>query len=169
MFIGTLLTVVADSWLRVSQADPVELGMQSAPPDFVSEALQSPDPAQVWKTWLHDVVRRAVIGGSVGPGAMIACSWQPALLTMIMEIEARQRRWHEPGQHPLRGYNPLSTSDSARSEDQDDPADKEFLCLRVVGNAREVIKRFNFDPSEYPEGVEPITATNNGHTGSHHT
>ncbi|CAI7645364.1 unnamed protein product [Penicillium palitans] len=169
MFIGTLLTVVADSWLRVSQADPVELGMQSAPPDFVSEALQSPDPAQVWKTWLHDVVRRAVIGGSVGPGAMLACSWQPALLTMIMEIEARQRRWHEPGQHPLRGYNPLSTSDSARSEDQDDPADKEFLCLRVVGNAREVIKRFNFDPSEYPEGVEPITATNKGHTGSHHT
>ncbi|CAI7592188.1 unnamed protein product [Penicillium viridicatum] len=166
MFIGTLLTVVADSWLRVSQADAVELGMQSAPPDFVSETLQSPDPAQVWKQWLHDVVRRAVIGGSAGPGAMIACSWQPALLSMIMEIEDRQRRWHEPGQHPLGGCNPLYTSDSAHSEDQDNPADKEFLCLRVVGNAREVIKRFNFDPSEYPEGVEPVTARTKGTKGT---
>lgn len=168
MFIGTLLTVVADSWLRVSQADAVELGMQSAPPQYVSEVLQSPNPAQVWKSWLHQVVRRAVIGGPVGAGAMIPCSEQPDLLSMIMEIENRQRRWHEPGQHPLGQWNPMSMSDSAQSQDQDDPGEKEFLCLRVVGSAREVIKHFNFDPSEYPEGVEPVTTTNKAHTGADH-
>lgn len=163
MFIGTLLTVVADSWLRVSQVDAVELGMQSAPPHYVSEVLQSPDPAQVWRSWLKEVVRRAVIGGAVGPGAMIPCSEQPDLLSMIVEIENRQRRWHEPGQHPLGQWNSTSMSDSVHSQNQEDSGEKEFLCLRVVGSARDVIKRFNFDPSEYPEGVEPVTATNKAH------
>lgn len=167
MFIGTLLTVVADSWLRVAQTDPVELGMQSAPPQYVSEVLQSPDPAQVWKSWLHQVVRRAVIGGPVEPGAIIVCSQQPDLLSMIMEIENRQRRWHEPGQHPSRQWNSMSIPEPAQSQDQEDSSEKEFLCLRVVGSARDVIKKFNFDPSEYPEGVEPVTARNKAHTGAH--
>ncbi|KAJ5799187.1 transcriptional regulator family: Fungal Specific TF [Penicillium psychrosexuale] len=167
MFIGTLLTVVADSWLRVAQTDPVELGMQSAPPQYVSEVLQSPDPAQVWKSWLHQVVRRAVIGGPVEPGAIIVCSQQPDLLSMIIEIENRQRRWHEPGQHPSRQWNSMSIPEPAQSQDQEDSSEKEFLCLRVVGSARDVIKKFNFDPSEYPEGVEPVTARNKAHTGAH--
>ncbi|KGO71524.1 hypothetical protein PITC_051650 [Penicillium italicum] len=164
MFIATLLTVVADSWLRVSQADAIELGMQSAPPHYVSEVLQSSDPAQVWKSWLREVVRRAVIGGSVGPGAIIPCSEQPDLLSMIMEIENRQRRWHEPGQHPFGQSFSTSMSNSTPSQDQDNPGEKDFLCLRVVGSARDVIKRFNFDPSEYPEGVEPVTATKKAKT-----
>ncbi|KAJ5494719.1 transcriptional regulator family: Fungal Specific TF [Penicillium fimorum] len=174
MFLGTLLTVVADSWLRVSQADAMDLGMQAAPPHFVSEVHQSPDPAQVWKSWLHQVVRRAVIGGPVAPGAIVACSEQPDLLSMIGELENRQRRWHEPGQHPL-GQNPLgqwntmsSLSDPLKSEDKDEPDEAKFLCLRVVGSSREVIAKFNFDPSEYPEGVEPVTAGNKAHTGAHH-
>ncbi|KAG0152808.1 hypothetical protein PDIDSM_2613 [Penicillium digitatum] len=162
MFIGTLLTVVADSWLRVSQADAVELGMQSAPPHYVSEVLQSPDPAEVWKLWLHQIVRRAVIGGSAGPGCTIPCSEKPDLLSMIIEIENRQRRWHEPGQYPF--GNSMSMSNSAHHQDQDKAGEKEFLCLRVVGSARDVIKIFNFDPSEYPEGVEPVTSTNITHT-----
>ncbi|KXG51622.1 uncharacterized protein PGRI_090150 [Penicillium griseofulvum] len=172
MFIGTLLTVVADSWLRVSQADAIELGMQSAPPHFVSEVHQNPDPAQVWKSWLHQVVRRAVIGGPVEPGAMIACSEQPDLLSMIIELENRQRRWHEPGNHPL-GENQLGQwntmsafSDPLQSQDKGEPGEDKFLCLRVVGSSREVIAKFNFDPSEYPEGVEPVIARNKAHTGA---
>ncbi|KAJ5827707.1 hypothetical protein N7447_004470 [Penicillium robsamsonii] len=174
MFLGTLLTVVADSWLRVSQADAMDLGMQTAPPHFASEVHQSPNPAQVWKSWLHQVVRRAVIGGPVEPGAIVACSEQPDLLSMIGELESRQRRWHEPGQHPL-GQNPLgqwntmsSLSDPLGLEDKDEPDEAKFLCLRVVGSSREVITKFNFDPSEYPEGVEPVTAGNKVHTGAHH-
>jgi hypothetical protein len=166
MFIGTLLTVTADAWLRVLRADAVELGTQSALPQYVSEALRSPDPAQYWKSWLHQVVRRAVIGGPVEPSAMIACSEQPDLLSMIIEIENRQRRFHEPGKHPLGECNPMSMSDSTQSHDEDDHGEKKFLCLRVVGSARDVIARFNFDPSEYPEGVAPVTATNKAHTGA---
>ncbi|CAI7583047.1 unnamed protein product [Penicillium glandicola] len=168
MFMGTLLTVVADAWLRVSQADPVELGMQSAPPYYVSEVLQSPEPAQVWKSWVRHVVRRAVIGGPAGPGAMIACSHQPNLLSMIVEIENRQRRWHEPGQNPLEECNATPLSDPAQSQHQDDDGEKEFFCVRVVGTARDVIAKFNFDPSEYPEGVEPVSAINKAHTGAYH-
>ncbi|OQE37800.1 hypothetical protein PENCOP_c009G01786 [Penicillium coprophilum] len=174
MFLGTLLTVVADSWLRVSQADATELGMQSAPPHFLSEAHQSPDPAQVWKSWLRQVVRRAVIGGPIGPGAMIPCSEQPDLLSMIGELEDRQRRWHDPGQHPL-GNNQLgqwntmsSFSDPSQLQDKDGPGENKFLCLRLVRSSREVIAKFNFDPSEYPEGVEPLTAGNKAHMGAHH-
>ncbi|CAG8163387.1 unnamed protein product [Penicillium nalgiovense] len=166
MFIGTLLTVTADTWLRVLRADAVELGTQSALPQYVSEALQSPDPAQYWRSWLQQVVRRAVIGGPVEPSAMISCSEQPDLLSMIIEIENRQRRFHEPGKHPLGECNPMSMSDSAQSQDEDNHGEKKFLCLRVVGSARDVIARFNFAPSEYPEGVAPVIAMNKAHTGA---
>lgn len=166
MFIGTLLTVVADAWLRVAKADASQLGLQSAPADYVTRVLQTPDPAQTWKTWLHQVVRRAVVGGPIEPGAAVACAEQPDLLCMIIEIENRQRRWHEPGQHPLHQHDPLFRPDPAQaqdpSRDQDESNhEKEYLCLRVVGNARNVITKFNFAPSDYAEGVEPVIASTN--------
>ncbi|KAJ5414826.1 hypothetical protein N7509_000160 [Penicillium cosmopolitanum] len=107
MFTGTLLTTVADAWLRIWNTDPVELGMQTAPPAFVSMALQSEDPAQFWSSWLRQIVRRAVVGGFLAAEAGTPCSIQPDLLSLIREVENRQRRWHGSGQLPFEGYNPL--------------------------------------------------------------
>ncbi|KAJ5112187.1 hypothetical protein N7532_000232, partial [Penicillium argentinense] len=158
MFTGTLLTVVADSWLRVYNSDPVELGIQSAPPEYVSIALQSEDPAQAWNSWLRQIVRRAVVGGSLSPEAGTRCSGQPDLLSLIREVENRQRRWHAPGQHPFEGYNPLKPGPLGPSPDEKPNGEcdeKELLCLRVVGSARSVLARFQFEPEDFPGGVIP--------------
>lgn len=154
MFTGTLLTVVADAWLRVYHADPVQLGMQSAPQDYVSRALQSPDPAQAWKTWLRQIVRHAVVGGDMCPSLQGPCSSPPSLLSLIQEIEDRQRRWHAPGQHPFSHNNPLSP-ESSPCDQQKNHSEKELLCLRVVGSARAVLIKFNFEPHDFPDGVIP--------------
>ncbi|KAJ5772864.1 hypothetical protein N7457_007760 [Penicillium paradoxum] len=165
MFIGTLLTVAADAWLRVSKTDATQLGLQSAPADYIARVLQSPDPAQTWKIWLHQVVRRAVVGGYLDPDSAVTCSEQQSdLLSMIMEIENRQRRWHEPGQHPTQKYSPPSQAD--QPQDQDETNDgNEYLCLRVVGSARNVITKFNFAPDDYAEGVEPVNNNDQGAEG----
>jgi hypothetical protein len=151
MFVGTLLTVVADSWLRVSQAEPVELGKQSATPEYVAQVQQSPDPTQAWKSWLHQVVRRAIIGGPLDPRAVVGCSDQLDLLSLIKEVEHRQWLRHQPQQ------SPCSSSAIHNSPPEHDHQEKEHLCLRVVGSARHVIAKFNFEPGDYPEGVDPVT------------
>ena len=154
MFLGTLLTVVADAWLRVSKSDAASLAMQTAEPDFVSRVLQTDNPAQYWSCWLRQIVRRAVIGGPHGPEAEIPSSNQRDLLSLISEMENRQRRWHEPGQHPCPEGNPLTPqSDSGDSSHPIDEQD--LLCLRVARNARAVLTKFNFAPDEFPEGVIP--------------
>lgn len=153
MFTGTLLTVVADAWLRVYNSDPAGLAMQAAPPEFVSRALQYPSPEQAWKCWLRQIVRRAVIGGPFGKEAEIPYSNQPDLLSLINEVENRQRRWHEPGQHPFPENNPFEPGhdhDTAQS-----CSEKEHLCLRVVGSARSVLAKFKFEPHEFTDGVVP--------------
>lgn len=152
MFTGTLLTVVADAWLRVYKSDPVELGVQSAPPEYASRVLQSEDPAHGWNDWLRQIVRRAVVGGYLDPEAGTRCSDQPDVLSLITEVENRQRRWHEPGNHPFTEPKHFTP----RSDGHGGPCNgKELLCLRVVGNARSVIAKFNFEPHEFPQGIVP--------------
>lgn len=157
MFIGTLLTVVADAWLRVYNSDAAQLGIQSAPPEFASKVRQSPDPAENWKTWLRQIVRRAVVGGFLNPEAATRCSGQRDLLSLIREVENRQRRWHSPGQHPLASNALLASGvgHNQNGDDQSTPNEKELLCLRVVGSARAVLSKFNFEPQDFPEGVIP--------------
>ncbi|KAJ5297945.1 hypothetical protein PENANT_c012G04603 [Penicillium antarcticum] len=153
MFVGTLLTVVADAWLRVSKADAVELGKQSASPEYVAQVQQSPDPTQAWKSWLHQIVRRAIIGGTLDHGAVVGCSGQLDLLSLIKEVEHRQWLRHQPHN----SQSPCSSSAIHNIPPEYEQQEKEHLCLRVVGSARHVISKFNFDPSDYPEGVEPVT------------
>lgn len=156
MFTGTLLTVVADAWLRVYNSDASELGMQSAPPEFASKVTQSPNPAEGWKSWLRQIVRRAVVGGPLSPEAGTRCSGQPDLLSLIREVENRQRRWHEPGQHPMERYTPQRCSPVGHNfNDGDQHDEKKLLCMRVVGSARVVLSKFNFEPHDFPEGVIP--------------
>ncbi|KAF3385427.1 hypothetical protein F1880_002097 [Penicillium rolfsii] len=156
MFTGTLLTVVADAWLRVYNSDAAQLGAQSAPPEYATKVMQSPDPAEGWKSWLRQIVRRAVVGGHLSPEAGTRCSGQRDLLSLIREIEDRQRRWHTPGQHPMEKYNLMHpTAVEPNRNDGESTDEKELLCMRVVGSARAVLSKFNFEPSDFPDGVVP--------------
>ncbi|KAI2790465.1 hypothetical protein POX_d05981 [Penicillium oxalicum] len=157
MFTGTLLTVVADAWLRVYNSDPMELGKQSAPPEFVNKAAQCANQIEVWKDWLRQIVRQAVVGGYLDPEAGTRCSKQRDLLSLIRELEERQRRWHSPGQHPLGECTPMSSPAAGqhRGDADEDTDEKQLLCIRVVGSARSVLAKFNFEPRDFPGGQIP--------------
>lgn len=161
-FVGTLLSVVADSWLRVSRTNAAELGTQSASAEYVSKISHSADPESAWKSWLHQIVRRAVVGGKLDSDGAVACSDQVDLLSIITEIENRQRRWHEPGNHPFEKCSPMAPTPPGQEGDNHGKTE-EHLCVRIVGSARAVISRFNFDASDYPEGVEPINPMQHQH------
>lgn len=161
MFTGTLLTVLADAWLRMYQSDPVELGLQHAPSEFIDRITQCEDPAQGWKNWLRQTVRKGVVGGNLDPAAFTRCSEVPSILQLIIAVEDRQRRWHEPGKHPVND-NHFSMGGLMGNQDCQKPLDeKELLCMRVVGSARQVLKKFNFGPEDFPDGVIPACFENN--------
>ncbi|KAL5366558.1 hypothetical protein BJX96DRAFT_170029 [Aspergillus floccosus] len=148
MFTGTLLNVLGDTWLRVSKADAVELGKQAAPPAYVADVAKSQNPTETWKDWLRQTVRSGVTGVPADPAGSVKCADSPSLLSLIEEMENRQRSWHEdrPAHFP-----PVMVE--RRSKDQCDEQD--MLCLRVAKSAREVIAKFDFQPHEFPNGVIP--------------
>ncbi|KAF7595762.1 hypothetical protein BBP40_004893 [Aspergillus hancockii] len=154
MFTGTLLNVVADAWLRVSETDAEELGKQAAPPAYVAAINKnSTDPTAAWKEWLRQTVRSGVIGGPADPAGSVACSDSPSLLSLVQEMEARQRMWHL-GRHPLARYDNSYAGSKQSIEGGPDPCDEQnWLCVRVAKSAREVIAKFEFEPHEYPDGV----------------
>lgn len=152
MFTGTLLNVMGDAWLRVSKADAVELGKQAAPSSYAQAINQnSPDPTESWKEWLRQTVRSGVLGGPSDPAGSVRCSDSPSLLCLIQEMEARQRRWHKS--HPLPPSERVNTPPENCEKPYDPQEEQDYLCLRVVNSAKEVIARFKFEPHEYPDGV----------------
>jgi len=158
MLTGTLLNVVADGWLRVSKADPVELGKQAAPPAYVTLLTQSsPNSAESWRQWLRQTVRNAVIGGPVDPASRVRCSDSPNLLSLVTEFEERQQKWHAGKDAPV-WVSPQKSSanfegqgDLTNGDHQSD--EKDYLCLRVIRSIKDVISKFNFEPHEYPDGA----------------
>ncbi|KAJ9300352.1 transcriptional regulator family: Fungal Specific TF [Paecilomyces variotii] len=164
MLLGTLLNILADSWLRVSEADPVELGKQSAPAGYVSTVSRDPrNEASSWREWLMQTIRHAVIGGPIEPAASIKPKDTPDVLSLIKEMETRQRRWHAEGTSPseIRGYSNQQSEGWASTEQNGcsplkpngDIDERNLLCLQIVGRAREVISKFGFQPHDYPDGV----------------
>jgi len=168
MLLGTLLHVIADAWLRVSTADAVDLGKRAAPRAFVASVPQDPQgQMETYRRWLRQTVRRAIIGGPIDPRGAVQCQESPDLLSLIKEMEARQRRWHaegrsrherqSPAQQPSNGAaeqrcgqnnNPNGTQEEKQNLDE-----SQFLCLRVVGSAKDAISKFGFEPHEYPDGA----------------
>lgn len=178
MMLGTLLSVLADAWLRVSQADAQDLGKQTAPPAFEASITQDPEGAKAtWKQWLHQVVRRAVIGGPMDPNIFAPSPLSnktPDLLSLVTEMEERQRRWHAEGigrymfknhtdcdknpEKPCNGLQPGKDNDNPNENHREDDekhgtGQREMFCLKVVGMAKTAISRFGFEPHEYPEGI----------------
>ncbi|RDW76244.1 Zn(II)2Cys6 transcription factor rglT [Aspergillus mulundensis] len=156
MFTGTLLNVIADSWLRVSRAEACELGNQVAPPAYAAKINRSPDLRAAWNDYLRQLVRFSVIRGRMDLDAQTTCAQQaPSVLDLVEEMEARQRRWHEsPDSHPLppdQRLNDRSDQDCLSRDEQD------LLCIRVAKSARNVIAKFGFQLDEYPESVPSLS------------
>ncbi|OJI97669.1 hypothetical protein ASPVEDRAFT_120813 [Aspergillus versicolor CBS 583.65] len=156
MFTGTLLNVIADSWLRVSKAEACELGNQVAPPAYAATTNKTLDVRAAWNDYLRQLVRFSVIRGPMDPAAQTTCAQQaPSVLDLIEEMEVRQRRWHEsPSSHPLppeQRLNQPSDQDCLNHNEQD------LLCIRVAKSARNVIAKFGFQSDEYPESVPSLS------------
>ncbi|KAI9376844.1 hypothetical protein BJX61DRAFT_530650 [Aspergillus egyptiacus] len=159
MFTGTLLNVLADSWLRVSKADAVELGRQVAPPAYIAATNKAADPVAAWKDYLRQLVRFSVIRGPMDSAAKSQCALDaPSVLCLIEEMEARQRRWHEfPDSHPLPPERRLNRPPDEHGLNRDE---QDLLCVRVANSARNVIAKFGFQPEEYAESLPSLSPDN---------
>lgn len=213
MMLGTLLSVMADAWYKISLVDAGSLGRELASPEFKQLVINNNkslhvDDELTWDHWLRRFLRRAIIGTPIPPNlcpSSVACSITPDLYSLIRELEDRQRYWHSIRiSHPLDAFDtsragygslptpPLSTRTCASEKECNahtnlmscsrtanktsgeaasvsatssppDPAElqqnaqeHDFLCMKIVGAAKHVIRKFEFKPEEYPEGVPPI-------------
>ncbi|EED20275.1 C6 finger domain protein, putative [Talaromyces stipitatus ATCC 10500] len=206
MMLGTLLSVMADAWYKISLTDASTLGRELASPEFKQLVMNNKDPHAeelAWNHWLRRFLRRAIIGTPIDPKLCPPTAVHnitPDLYSLIRELEDRQRYWHAVRiSHPTNPFDTLrasygsvstppsstSTSDCSKESNADanssssstanttgegvstalppDPAEihqnaqeHDYLCLKIVGAAKHVIKKFEFGPEEYPEGVPPI-------------
>ncbi|OAX85089.1 hypothetical protein ACJ72_00532 [Emergomyces africanus] len=143
MILGSLLNVIGDTWLKVSQMNAEQLGSEILSPTFIASLPSEPgERERRWKRWLRHVVRHGVIGSTITP--MVDAVQDE----ISEELEARQRWWHAP-RDPieyrtgmLRPNGDLPARESGQSQDT------EYMCTRIAGTAREVIDRFEFDDEE---------------------
>lgn len=197
MMLGTLLSVMADAWYKISLVDAGSLGRELASPEFKQLVINNKSPhidELTWDHWLRRFLRRAVIGTPMPPELCppsIVCNITPDLYSLVRELEDRQRYWHSIRvAHPTDPFDssradygslptpPLSTRTPTSEKDctadtnltscsatssaldlaelQQNAQEHDFLCLKIVGAAKHVIKKFGFQPDEYPEGVSPI-------------
>lgn len=156
MFTGTLLNVIADSWLRVSKTEACELGNQVAPPAYAARVNKSPDLRAAWSDYLRQLVRFSVIRGPMDSAAQTPCAQQaPSVLDLVEEMENRQRGWHKtPDSHPLPRQHRLNASSEEDGLNRDE---QDLLCIRVANSARSVIAKFEFQSDEYPESVPSLS------------
>ncbi|ODH48643.1 hypothetical protein GX48_05293 [Paracoccidioides brasiliensis] len=154
MVLGSLLNVLGDTWLKVSQMDAEQLGRDVISPSFIASLSSDPNERKrKWKRWLNHVIRHAIIGSAVTPmvDAVQSESLEgPNLLSLIEELEDRQRWWHSQPRPDhlefhmggIRQPHNCPPGESAQAHDT------EHLCTRIASNARRVIDRFAFDDEE---------------------
>ncbi|PYI01733.1 hypothetical protein BO78DRAFT_353113 [Aspergillus sclerotiicarbonarius CBS 121057] len=152
-FTGTLLTVIADTWLRVSKANAMDLGRQATPPAYAAAIDSSSDPMEGWKDWLRQTVRYGVVGGPYDQAGIPVCADIASLLALIEEMEARQRRWHRSHPLPVEERH-LPVPELGSSSEEESCHERDALCMRIIRSARDVIAKFNFEPSDYPDTPE---------------
>ncbi|EFE40665.1 C6 finger domain protein, putative [Trichophyton verrucosum HKI 0517] len=161
MLLGTLLTCIANSWLEMSLRDGQQLAIETLDRSSL-DSLPADEAARTvyFRNWLRELVRYGVIGHATPPNAPLVqsqCEESPNLLGLVEEMEARQRRWHA---ERLPMVNPScpredengSPSNNAAATSTDgttiEPKDPDFLCLRIAGNARQIIERLGFSAEE---------------------
>ncbi|OJD11755.1 hypothetical protein AJ78_07528 [Emergomyces pasteurianus Ep9510] len=152
MILGSLLNVIGDTWLKVSQMDAEQLGTDVLSPSFVASLPSEPgERERRWKRWLRHVVRHGVIGSTITPmvdAVQDESSESPNLLSLIQELEARQRWWHAPRDQIEYRTGMLRPNGDLPPREAGQPQDAEYMCTRIAGTAREVIERFEFDDQE---------------------
>ncbi|KMP04331.1 hypothetical protein CISG_03598 [Coccidioides immitis RMSCC 3703] len=152
MLLGTLLNVVADGWLLVFGKDAEALGNLSVDPSYIASLPTDPEPRRKhWRAWLHNVVKHAVIGSSVPPivhAVQSQCLETPSLLSLIEDMEERQRKIHAEGQTWQDKAYPADAPGTVCQHQSEHNKEQDYFCLRVIGSARKVIARFNFDEGE---------------------
>ena len=149
MMLGTLLTVTADAWLRLTIMDAEALGKETVCALYLASVPTDPEERRAhWNQWLRKVIKHGVIGSSVAPpvhAVQSQCLESPDLLTLIEELEERQ--WVRHAARPCSDNTQMGNGNG----DSTPKNERDYLCLRIVGNAREVIARFGFDPKELQE------------------
>ena len=145
MMLGTLLTVTADAWLRLTTVDAETLGKETVCALYLASVPTDPlERQEYWNQWLRKVIKHGVIGNSVAPpvhAVQSQCLESPDLLTLIEELEERQRVRH--------AARPCEDAEARNGTNESTPQkERDYLCLRIIGNAREVIDRFGFDPND---------------------
>lgn len=158
MLLGTLFNVIGDGWLRVSRSNSRELGIHCSPASYAATMPEDPVKQQeFWSHWHRQIIRRGVIGGQFDPAMYtpdLRCEETPDLLSLIREMEDRQKMWHEfgmvnfheKGGEKCEALHVNGGHDHATSRQVEE---RDFLCLRVVGSARNLLERFNFQPEDY--------------------
>ncbi|EZF36453.1 hypothetical protein H109_03679 [Trichophyton interdigitale MR816] len=162
MLLGTLLTCIANSWFEVSFQDGQRLAIETLDQSFL-DSLPADEAARTafFKNWLRELVRYSVIGHATPPNAPLLRKQfedSPNLLGLVEEMEARQRRWHAERlpmvnpSCPREDENGSSSTNAATTSTNDttttEPKDPDFLCLRIAGNARQIIERLGFSAEE---------------------
>ncbi|KAI2005324.1 hypothetical protein LOY97_000246 [Ophidiomyces ophidiicola] len=157
MLLGTLLNVVADAWLVVSGKDPEALGTVSVDPSHLSLLPNDSElRREHWDKWLRNVIKHAVVGSSVPPivqAVQSQCMSTPSLLSLVEDLEERQRRRHEDlkaGREPMDALVKSSILSKSYYKEDDE---HDYFCLRVIGSVRKVIARFNFGDECQPTTV----------------
>lgn len=146
MMLGTLLTVTADAWFGLTRVDAEALGKETVCVAYLASTPTDPEKRrEYWKQWLRKVIKHGVIGNSVAPpvhAVQSQCLDSRDLLTLIEELEERQRVRHAAC---------ASGDDSQMWNGPNAPVrenERDYLCLKIIGNARAVIDRFGFDPED---------------------
>ncbi|KAK2760909.1 hypothetical protein FQN54_002151 [Arachnomyces sp. PD_36] len=159
MLLGTLFNVIGDGWLKVTRSSSRDLGIHCAPESYTTLMPHDPiEQQEFWKRWHRHVIRRGVIGGQYDPAMYtpdFQCEETPDLLSLIKRIEDRQKRWHEMGLSRLSSDGGVKKCEKLHPHrkghvvGEDQVEKRDFLCLRIVGSARELLERFDFRPEDY--------------------
>ncbi|KAL1956979.1 hypothetical protein VTO42DRAFT_6468 [Malbranchea cinnamomea] len=146
MMLGTLLTVIADAWLRLTSVDAEALGKETVCASYLAAVPSDPEQRQEhWRQWLRKVIKHGVIGSTIAPpvhAVQSQCLDSPDLLTLIEELEQRQRVRHASGPHGK--DSPMGIMPCAGPPKNE----KDYRCLQIIGTARTVLDRFGFDPED---------------------
>lgn len=84
----------------------------------------------------------------------LRCEETLDLISLIIEMEQRQNMWHELGIANFSGKGemkcePLHANGGHGHSTSKQVEERDFLCLRVVGSARDLLEKFDFQPEDH--------------------
>lgn len=159
MLLGTVLGTLGDSWSRVLNGSPEEMWRSMARGGIHQEPGEWDEVKEAkWRMWIRGVVKRGVLGGKGGARALTAeekgADEGLSLIELVNEMETRQKAWHTlrvhckgPDGNGIHCENHVHFGDGPEhvAKVQQDIDGGSFLCLKIVGSVREIIKTLKLD------------------------